>query len=108
MSIQTVIKRRTAASIQALKGERPVVCLTAYTAPVAKLLDPHCDLLLVGDSMGVVIYGLESSVYVTMEMMIAHGQAVMRSTKETSSSSTCPSAPTRKRRNSPFAMPPAS
>ena len=83
MSIQTVIKRRTAASIQALKGERPVVCLTAYTAPVAKLLDPHCDLLLVGDSMGVVIYGLESSVYVTMEMMIAHGQAVMRSTKET-------------------------
>lgn len=83
MSAQTEIKRRTAASIQALKGERPVVCLTAYTAPVAKLLDPHCDLLLVGDSMGVVIYGLESSVYVTMEMMIAHGQAVMRATRET-------------------------
>jgi 3-methyl-2-oxobutanoate hydroxymethyltransferase len=82
MSAQTNIKRRTAASIQALKGERPVVCLTAYTAPIAKLLDPHCDLLLVGDSMGVVIYGFESSVYVTMEMMIAHGQAVMRGTRE--------------------------
>jgi 3-methyl-2-oxobutanoate hydroxymethyltransferase len=82
MSVQPQQKRRTAASIQALKGERPVVCLTAYTAPIAKLLDPHCDLLLVGDSLGMVVYGMESTVSVTVEMMIAHGQAVMRGSKD--------------------------
>jgi 3-methyl-2-oxobutanoate hydroxymethyltransferase len=82
MSVQPLQKRRTAASIHALKGERPIVCLTAYTAPIAKLLDPHCDLLLVGDSLGMVVYGLESTVSVTMEMMIAHGQAVMRGSKD--------------------------
>ncbi|MBB1250667.1 3-methyl-2-oxobutanoate hydroxymethyltransferase [Rhizobium sp. G21] len=82
MSVQPQQKRRTAASIQALKGVRPVVCLTAYTAPIAKLLDPHCDLLLVGDSLGMVVYGMESTVSVTVEMMIAHGQAVMRASKE--------------------------
>ncbi|MBL0374454.1 3-methyl-2-oxobutanoate hydroxymethyltransferase [Rhizobium sp. KVB221] len=82
MSVQPLQKRRTAASIQALKGERPIVCLTAYTAPVAKLLDPHCDMLLVGDSVGMVVYGFESSVQVTLEMMIAHGQAVMRGSND--------------------------
>jgi 3-methyl-2-oxobutanoate hydroxymethyltransferase len=82
MSVQPQQKRRTAASIQALKGVRPVVCLTAYTAPIAKLLDPHCDLLLVGDSLGMVVYGMESTVSVTVEMMIAHGQAVMRASKD--------------------------
>jgi 3-methyl-2-oxobutanoate hydroxymethyltransferase len=82
MSVQPLQKRRTAASIQALKGERPIVCLTAYTAPIAKLLDPHCDLLLVGDSVGMVVYGFESSVQVTLEMMIAHGQAVMRGSND--------------------------
>lgn len=82
MSVQPLQKRRTAASIQALKGERPIVCLTAYAAPIAKLLDPHCDLLLVGDSVGMVVYGFESSVQVTLEMMIAHGQAVMRGSKD--------------------------
>ncbi|MDH6267905.1 3-methyl-2-oxobutanoate hydroxymethyltransferase [Rhizobium sp. SG_E_25_P2] len=82
MSVQPQQKRRAAASIQALKGDRPVVCLTAYTAPIAKLLDPHCDLLLVGDSLGMVIYGMESTVSVTVEMMIAHGQAVMRGSKD--------------------------
>jgi 3-methyl-2-oxobutanoate hydroxymethyltransferase len=82
MSVQPLQKRRTAASIHALKGERPIVCLTAYTAPIAKLLDPHCDLLLVGDSLGMVVYGLESTVSVTMEMMIAHGQAVMRGSND--------------------------
>ena len=56
----------------------PVVCLTAYTAPMARLLDPHVDLLLVGDSLGMVLYGLESTVPVTLDMMIAHGAAVMR------------------------------
>lgn len=71
-------KRFTPADITALKGKRPVVSLTAYTTPIARLLDPHCDLLLVGDSLGMVLYGLDSTVSVTMEMMIAHGQAVLR------------------------------
>lgn len=82
MSVQPQQKRRTAASIQALKGERPIVMLTAYTAPIAKLLDPHCDVLLVGDSLGMVIYGYDSSVQVTLDMMINHGQAVMRGSKD--------------------------
>ena len=56
----------------------PVVMLTAYTARQAQLLDEHCDLLLVGDSLGQVIYGLPSSVPVTLDMMIAHGAAVVR------------------------------
>jgi 3-methyl-2-oxobutanoate hydroxymethyltransferase len=82
MSVQPQQKRRTAASIQALKGERPIVWLTAYTAPIAKLLDPHCDVLLVGDSVGMVVYGFDSSIQVTLDMMINHGQAVMRGSKE--------------------------
>lgn len=60
------------------KGPEPFVCLTANTAPMARLLDPHVDLLLVGDSLGMVLYGMESTVAVTVEMMIAHGAAVMR------------------------------
>lgn len=71
-------KRLTPANILALKGQRPIVTLTAYTTPIAKLLDPHCDLLLVGDSLGMVLYGMDTTVGVTMEMMIAHGQAVLR------------------------------
>ncbi len=68
----------TVRDIAARKGKEPVVCLTAYTALVAKLLDPYVDLLLVGDSVGMVIHGLPNTVGVTMEMMILHGQAVMR------------------------------
>src|SRR5260221_7438590 len=60
------------------KGSAPIVCLTAYTTPMARLLDPHVDLLLVGDSVGMVLYGLPSTLPVTLEMMIAHGAAVMR------------------------------
>jgi 3-methyl-2-oxobutanoate hydroxymethyltransferase len=56
----------------------PIVVLTAYTARQAQLLDAHCDLLLVGDSLGQVIYGLPSSVPVTLDMMAAHGAAVVR------------------------------
>ncbi|MCQ2003783.1 3-methyl-2-oxobutanoate hydroxymethyltransferase [Rhizobium sp. NRK18] len=78
MSVTVREKRLTPAAITALKGERPIVSLTAYTTPIAKLLDPHCDFLLVGDSLGMVLYGLPTTVGVTMEMMIAHGQAVMR------------------------------
>ncbi|NHT76573.1 3-methyl-2-oxobutanoate hydroxymethyltransferase [Rhizobiaceae bacterium CRRU44] len=73
-------RRLTPSAIQALKGERPIVSLTAYTTPIARLLDPHVDFLLVGDSLGMVLYGMESTLGVTLEMMIAHGQAVMRGT----------------------------
>jgi len=78
MSVQSDIKRLTIPRIRARKGEAPIVSLTAYTTPMARLLDPHVDILLVGDSLGMVVYGLESTLGVTLEMMIAHGQAVMR------------------------------
>ncbi|MCM2294245.1 3-methyl-2-oxobutanoate hydroxymethyltransferase [Allorhizobium sp. BGMRC 0089] len=78
MSAPTRQKRLSTADISSLKGKQPIVSLTAYTTPMARLLDAHCDLLLVGDSLGMVLYGLESTLSVTMEMMIAHGQAVMR------------------------------
>ena len=58
--------------------EQPIVMLTAYTMRMAQLLDPHCDMLLVGDSLGQVIYGLPSTIPVTMDMMCAHGAAVVR------------------------------
>ena len=72
------MRRLTVPKIQARKGGEPIVMLTAYTARMAQLLDPHCDLLLVGDSLGQVIYGLPSTVPVTLEMMCAHGAAVVR------------------------------
>jgi 3-methyl-2-oxobutanoate hydroxymethyltransferase len=62
-----------------VKGGAPIVGLTAYTAPIANLLDPHVDFLLVGDSVGMVVYGFNSTLPVTVDMMIAHGAAVMRS-----------------------------
>lgn len=78
MSAQTFIKRVTAPEITSRKGGDPIVCLTAYDAPTAALLDPHCDLILVGDSVGMVVHGLTTTVGVTLDMMILHGQAVMR------------------------------
>ena len=82
MSVQAeapvVGRRLTVPDIGARKGGTPVVCLTAYTTPIARMLDPHVDLLLVGDSLGIVLYGLESTLGVNLDMMIAHGQAVMR------------------------------
>ncbi|ESY63785.1 3-methyl-2-oxobutanoate hydroxymethyltransferase [Mesorhizobium sp. LNHC252B00] len=60
----------------------PLVCLTAYTTPVARLVDPHCDVVLVGDSVGMVLHGLPSTLGVTLEMMITHGQAVRRGIKQ--------------------------
>ncbi len=68
----------TTRDIRLRKGAEPVVCLTAYTTPMAKLLDPHADLLLVGDSLGMVLYGLPSTLAVSLDMMIAHGAAVVR------------------------------
>lgn len=78
MSSQTHKKRVTSADIAARKGGEPIVCLTAYDAPMAAILDEHCEVLLVGDSVGMVVHGLPSTVGVTMEMMILHGKAVMR------------------------------
>jgi 3-methyl-2-oxobutanoate hydroxymethyltransferase len=78
MSTHGKQKRLTTTTIRAMKGKERVVCLTAYTTPIARLLDPHCDLLLVGDSLGMVLYGMETTVGVTLDMMIAHGRAVMR------------------------------
>jgi 3-methyl-2-oxobutanoate hydroxymethyltransferase len=76
------MKRLTVPAIRAhkVKGAtvEPLVVLTAYTVRMAQLLDPHCDLLLVGDSLGQVIYGLPSTIPVTLEMMCAHGAAVVR------------------------------
>jgi 3-methyl-2-oxobutanoate hydroxymethyltransferase len=72
------MKRLTVPAIRARKGKEPLVMLTAYTVRMAQLLDPHCDMLLVGDSLGQVIYGLPSTVPVTLEMMAAHGAAVVR------------------------------
>jgi 3-methyl-2-oxobutanoate hydroxymethyltransferase len=66
------------AQLAARKGGTPIVCLTAYTTPMARLLDPHVDVLLVGDSVGMVLYGFESTLPVTLAMMIAHGAAVRR------------------------------
>ena len=72
------IRGRKAPDADGFKTEQPVVMLTAYTMRMAQLLDPHCDMLLVGDSLGQVIYGLPSTIPVTMEMMCAHGAAVVR------------------------------
>lgn len=72
------MRRLTVPAIQKRKGGEPIVMLTAYTARMAQLMDAHCDMLLVGDSLGQVIYGLPSTLSVTIDMMIAHGAAVVR------------------------------
>lgn len=71
-------QRLSSRDIALRKGATPIVCTTAYTAPMAGFMDPHVDLLLVGDSMGMVIYGMATTLGVTLDMVIAHGQAVMR------------------------------
>ncbi len=78
MSATTQIKRISVPEIAARKGQQPISVLTAYTVSTARLLDPHVDCLLVGDSLGMVVYGLDSTLGVTLEMMIAHGAAVVR------------------------------
>ena len=72
------MKRLTVPAIRKRKGGEPLVMLTAYNVRMAQLLDPHCDMLLVGDSLGQVVYGLPSTIPVTLEMMAAHGAAVVR------------------------------
>ncbi len=68
--------------IKQRKRQTPIVVLTAYTAPVARLIDPHVDIVLVGDSLGMVVYGMPGTETVTMEMMINHGRAVVASTQQ--------------------------
>jgi len=82
MSIQSTIKRKTAPEILARKGGEPVVMLTSYHAHTAALVDRYCDVILVGDSLGNVMHGFETTVPVTLDMMILQGRAVMRGSKE--------------------------
>lgn len=81
MSAQQEIKRITAPDIRARKGGAPIVCLTSYHAHTARILDQHCDVILVGDSLGMVMHGLETTIPVTLDMMILQGRAVMRGSK---------------------------
>ena len=76
------VRRITAPDIYQRKGAEPLVALTAYTAPLAAQIDDACDLLLVGDSTGMVAHGFTSTVPVTLDMMILHGQAVMRGSRK--------------------------
>src|SRR5207249_6359824 len=81
MSVQDEIKRLTAPDIRARKGGEPIVCLTSYHAHTARLVDKYCDVILVGDSLGMVMHGLETTVPVTLDMMILQGHAVMRGSR---------------------------
>lgn len=78
MSVTGEARAVTLPEVAKRKGGTPIVCLTAYTTPVARLVDVHCDVVLVGDSVGMVLHGLESTLAVTLEMMILHGKAVRR------------------------------
>ncbi|HEU5444609.1 MAG TPA: 3-methyl-2-oxobutanoate hydroxymethyltransferase, partial [Pseudolabrys sp.] len=81
MSVQDEIRRFTAPDIRARKGGEPIVCLTSYHAHTARLVDKYCDVILVGDSLGMVMHGMETTVPVTLDMMILQGHAVMRGSK---------------------------
>jgi 3-methyl-2-oxobutanoate hydroxymethyltransferase len=81
MSVQSPMKRVTAPDIMARKGGAPIVSLTSYHAHTAAIADKYCDVLLVGDSLGMVMHGYETTVPVTLELMIMHGRAVTRGAK---------------------------
>jgi 3-methyl-2-oxobutanoate hydroxymethyltransferase len=81
MSVHEQTRRLTAPDIRARKGGEALVCLTSYHAHTARILDAYCDVILVGDSLGMVMHGLESTVPVTLDMMILQGNAVMRGSK---------------------------
>lgn len=78
MSATLPIRAVLPPDIKARKGTAPLVALTAYTTPFARLVDAHCDIALVGDSVGMVLHGMPSTLGVTLEMMILHGRAVVR------------------------------
>ncbi|GAK45786.1 3-methyl-2-oxobutanoate hydroxymethyltransferase [Tepidicaulis marinus] len=81
MSVHAKVKRITVPEIRARKNGQPIVSLTAYHAHTARYIDPYVDLILVGDSLGMVMYGMETTLGVTLDMMIAHGSAVVRGTE---------------------------
>ncbi len=78
MSATAETRAITPAAVRARKGADPLVVLTAYTTPMARLVDAHADVILVGDSLGMVVHGLPSTLGVTLEMMILHAKAVRR------------------------------
>src|SRR6202163_4035241 len=81
MSTHSEQRRLTAPDIRARKGGKPIIALTSYHAHTARILDEHCDVILVGDSLGMVMHGLETTVPVTLDMMILQGHAVMRGSR---------------------------
>ncbi|WP_375616116.1 MULTISPECIES: 3-methyl-2-oxobutanoate hydroxymethyltransferase [unclassified Bartonella] len=82
MSVHKTVKRITSSEIRSRKGQQPIVSLTAYQAYTARIADPYCDILLVGDSVGMVVYGFETTLPVNLDMMIAHGKAVVRGSQK--------------------------
>jgi len=78
MSATSALRPVLPPDIRARKGQTPLVMLTAYTTPMARLVDAHCDIALVGDSVGMVLHGLPSTLGVTLQMMALHGRAVVR------------------------------
>ena len=80
MSTQNQERRLNVRDVAGMKGSRPIVSLTAYSAPMARVLDAHADLILVGDSLGMVLYGMDTTVGVSLDMMVAHGAAVVGAT----------------------------
>src|SRR5690348_14797616 len=81
MSVHQEVPRVTVPQIRSRKGGTPIVCLTCYHAHTAQLLDKHVDLMLVGDSLGMVMHGMETTLGVSLELMILHCQAVMRGSR---------------------------
>ena len=81
MAATNKFQRITAPEIKARKGNEPIVCLTCYHAHTARLLDNYVDIMLVGDTLGMVIHGMETTLGVTLDLMILHAKAVMRSAK---------------------------
>ena len=76
------MKRKTAPALCAMKGKMPIVALTAYTYPMATFLDPFVDMLLVGDSLAMVLYGQSSTLKISLDIMIEHGKAVVRGSRQ--------------------------
>ena len=76
------MKRNSIKKIQQLKNKRPISCLTAYTSSIAKIVDQYVDIILIGDSLGTVLYGMQNTKSVTLDMMKCHGKAVMKSSEK--------------------------
>lgn len=75
-------QRNNILCIREKKGKEPIVCISAYTFPMANLIDEFCDLILVGDSLGMTVYGMKNTLGVSLDMMINHGQAVVNGSKK--------------------------